>query len=264
MQYDNLKNYSQSQSKQNGKLFNYFLKREKEKQVIQRNIFLHPPSDDFRLIVSNDSLIRINNINENLKLIQDSYDESSVHTTQLYWYEGLYSSLIENENSPFRVQQSMLSIQNHTEKSPTRNDVEYSLLETHNILMKDLDYAKPGQYRDVRVMIGNHIPPNPSLVPSLMDELFNFIHLNQNGEIITAAWSHICFESIHPFTDGNGRTGRSLVNNIFNLPIPLSKYIWNTRNNYYYVLDKANWNDYLEYFLLCLEKATKFMIKTIR
>ncbi len=263
MQYDNLNNYNRFHNNKDIKLFNDFLYMEEKKQMQQRNLFLHPPQENFRFITSNHMPNIIDRINRKLQLIRENYDRSSMLSTQLYWYEGLYSSLIENENRIFRINQSVLSIKNHTIKSLTQYDSERSLLETHGILMKDLAYASPGRYRDVRVRVGNHIPPNPSLVPSLMNELFDFIHTNENSEVITAAWAHICFESIHPFADGNGRTGRSLVNNIFNLPIPLSRYIWNTRNNYYNVLDKADWSNYFEYFLTVLDETLSFTYKTL-
>ena len=262
MQYNNLNNYNLSLRNENSRLFNHFLEQEKEKQSQRRNLFLHSPSDDFRLIVSSDIVDSIKTISKKLEYVRTNYDKSSMVVNQLYWYEGLYTSLIENENSPLRVRQSTLSIQHHVASPFTRRNLEHSLLETHSILMQELHYANPGQYRNVLVRVANHVAPNPSFVPSLMDELFEFIYANEHGEIITAAWAHIQFETIHPFIDGNGRTGRSLINHIFGLPIPLSRYIWNTQQEYYYHLGEAKWNDYFEYFLVGLNKSLDFMIAT--
>ena len=263
MQYNNLNNYNLSQRNGKTRLFDYFIKQEQENRLQRRNLFLHAPTDYFRLIASSDILDMIKNMSKKLEIVRETFHKELPSINQLYWYEGLYTSLIENENSPLRVQQSMLSIKHHTMSKISRRNLENSLLETHRILMKDLHYAKPGLYRDVRVRVGNHIAPNPSFVYSLMDELFDFIYNNENGEIVTAAWAHIQFETIHPFIDGNGRTGRSLINNIFGLPIPLSRYIWNTREEYYHHLGQAKWNDYFEYFITGLDESLDFMIETM-
>ncbi len=69
-------------------------------------------------------------------------------------------------------------------------------------------------YRTVQVFIqgSEHIPPEPEKVPNLMmDYIYNYNHDEQ--DIFTKiAKYHIDFEKIHPFEDGNGRTGRLLIN----------------------------------------------------
>ena len=69
-------------------------------------------------------------------------------------------------------------------------------------------------YRKVQVFIqgSEHIPPEPEKVPNLMlYYIYNYEHDEQ--EIFTKiAKYHIEFEKIHPFEDGNGRTGRLLIN----------------------------------------------------
>ena len=69
-------------------------------------------------------------------------------------------------------------------------------------------------YRTVQVFIsGNeHIPPAPEKVPNLMDYfVYNYSHDEQDVFAKIARY-HIEFEKIHPFEDGNGRTGRLLIN----------------------------------------------------
>ncbi len=69
-------------------------------------------------------------------------------------------------------------------------------------------------YRTVQVFIqgSEHIPPEPEKVPNLMMYyIYNYNHDEQ--DIFTKiAKYHIDFERIHPFEDGNGRTGRLLIN----------------------------------------------------
>lgn len=69
-------------------------------------------------------------------------------------------------------------------------------------------------YRTVQVFIqgSDHIPPEPEKVPNLMMYyIYNYNHDDQNIFDKIARY-HIEFERIHPFEDGNGRTGRLLIN----------------------------------------------------
>lgn len=96
-----------------------------------------------------------------------------------------------------------------------------------------------GEYRDTTVYIGNlseavYYPPDPQDVPELMKNWIKEI----NTEAMTVkeifekiAANHVRFERIHPFSDGNGRTGRMIINQqLINhglLPIsiqPIGKY----------------------------------------
>ena len=71
-----------------------------------------------------------------------------------------------------------------------------------------------GKYRNVpvRIMGAKNTPVQPYLIQPKLEQLLAD-YKNRQGHIITKlAWFHIEFESIHPFIDGNGRTGRLLVN----------------------------------------------------
>ena len=69
-------------------------------------------------------------------------------------------------------------------------------------------------YRTVQVFIrgSEHVPPRPEKIPNLMN-YFIYNYNNDTDDIYTKiAKYHIEFEKIHPFEDGNGRTGRLLIN----------------------------------------------------
>ena len=82
-----------------------------------------------------------------------------------------------------------------------------------------------------------------------MDGLYHYIQNSQDRPIIKAAWAHIQFETIHPFADGNGRTGRAIINRILDSPLPLSVHILNHRQTYYRLLGAGSWDDYLAWFV---------------
>ncbi|MCS5486739.1 Fic family protein [Curtobacterium flaccumfaciens pv. beticola] len=98
---------------------------------------------------------------------------------------------------------------------------EDALLAAHRRLLRDdpVDGPVAGRYRTVQNWIGGgatprlatHVPPPPDLVPGLMADLFAFLDRDDLHPVAQAALAHAQFESIHPFTDGNGRIGRALV-----------------------------------------------------
>lgn len=55
------------------------------------------------------------------------------------------------------------------------------------------------------------VPPPPELLPGLLDDLCAFCNADDMPAIAQAAIAHAQFETIHPFVDGNGRTGRALI-----------------------------------------------------
>ena len=84
----------------------------------------------------------------------------------------------------------------------------------HSIIGKDvLDRGPLGAYRDYQVYVGRHVPPKAKDVGRLTYDLLEW--LNKRGQTLPAVFSsailHYQFEFIHPFGDGNGRTGRLLA-----------------------------------------------------
>ena len=96
-----------------------------------------------------------------------------------------------------------------------------SLLEIHRTLLHtDRDARIAGVLRTTQNWIGgsefsprgaDFIPPPPSYVPDLMDDLLAFVNRDDLSAIVQAAVAHAQFETIHPFAEGNGRTGRCLI-----------------------------------------------------
>ena len=91
---------------------------------------------------------------------------------------------------------------------------EKAVLDIHKTILIGLDDTNAGFYRNCRVRIpgSNTILPNPLKVPELMEDFYKWLSKNINNEPITAIIAHFKFVSVHPFTDGNGRTARLLMN----------------------------------------------------
>lgn len=95
-----------------------------------------------------------------------------------------------------------------------------AVLQMHAAL---LDSSRPdiaGTWRTEQVWIGgsdvgphaaDFVPPHHQHVPTLIDDLVAFIARDDVPALAHAALAHAQFETIHPFADGNGRTGRALV-----------------------------------------------------
>lgn len=89
-----------------------------------------------------------------------------------------------------------------------------ALLDLHQIVMRDLDPAWGGRLRNGPVFIKGtrHTPPNAGHVSEQLDELIAWAGPGALHPVLLAAETHFRFESLHPFFDGNGRTGRLLLN----------------------------------------------------
>jgi Fic family protein len=109
-------------------------------------------------------------------------------------------------------------------------------------------------------------PEGENIIRDKLKNLEEFIHNDQDDidPLIKLALIHYQFEAIHPFTDGNGRTGRIInilyliLNGLLDLPVLyLSKYIIENKELYYQLLrnvsTKNAWEPWIEYVLNGIE-----------
>lgn len=95
------------------------------------------------------------------------------------------------------------------------------LLGIHRILMeRSATPAIGGVVRTVQNWIGGSsyhpcaaafVPPPPEALAELLEDLLDYVNGDDHPALVQAAIAHAQFETIHPFADGNGRTGRALV-----------------------------------------------------
>ena len=119
-------------------------------------------------------------------------------------------------------------------------------------------------------------PQSEQEIRAYLKNLEDFINNNEDGidPLIKVCLVHYQFESIHPFYDGNGRTGRILnilylvLNNLIDSPILyLSKYINKTKQEYYKLFNEVrnnnNFEDWILYILKGIEITSKETITLI-
>jgi Fic family protein len=90
---------------------------------------------------------------------------------------------------------------------------EWFIRELHSLVLADRPLDS-GAYRkiSVRILGAVHTPPDPVSVPDEMRALMARLRASRRHPVERAALFHILFEAVHPFVDGNGRTGRLLLN----------------------------------------------------
>lgn len=123
---------------------------------------------------------------------------------------------------------------------------EREVLNIHNLILRGIDSAHAGRYRNVQVMIRGsaHLPPQPYLVPKQMEDYFIWYqsHKALLHPVVLAAQMHEKLVTIHPFIDGNGRTSRLVMNLILlrhGLVIANIKGDVKSRMEYYSALEHA-------------------------
>ena len=84
----------------------------------------------------------------------------------------------------------------------------------HYLILKNIMDSEAGRFRIKKVIISgaSHTPPEALKVEELMDDLVSTYHDSQEHPVLKAAKFHVDFVKIHPSVDGNGRTGRLLLN----------------------------------------------------
>lgn len=186
---------------------------------------------------------------------RSAYGSSAIEGNPMTLEEA--RTTLEGKDVPSQARRSIKEIQNAAaaityiqRHSDAKSIREADVFKIHSLLGADdvLDRGPVGAYRDYGVRVGNHIPPHAKDVPHYMRELLQW--LNQDAAqwpaVISSAILHFRFEFIHPFGDGNGRTGRILAawelyrrsfdnQHIF----AMDETLWDHRPRYYDALNQT-------------------------
>lgn len=148
---------------------------------------------------------------------------------------------------------------------------EASVLQMHRSLMESNGDPFPGQWRTQQVWIGGSdigphraafVPPHHDRLPGALADLFEFAARSDLPVIPHIAVTHAQFETLHPFTDGNGRTGRAIVHAMLRraevterVTVPLSAGLLTDTAGYFRSLDAYRAGD-VEAIVRSLTAAT--------
>jgi len=151
----------------------------------------------------------------------------------------------------------------HVEKQAAKKRLTHEdVLRLHAIVAGAvMDQGEAGRYRSMRVRVGTYLPPPPEAVSGLMFEFLEWWNRDapKLSPVLSSAIVHYRFEAIHPFADGNGRTGRALAlwelyrrgfdtHHVFSV----DEFYWEDRPRYYAALqavrrqgdDLTSWLEY--------------------
>lgn len=154
------------------------------------------------------------------------------------------------------------------------------LFHWHRLLFHGVDLEDKGRWRSFPIVIVRgaaagreevlYAAPPPDRVVGMMQEFLSSLESDGRPVPIRAALAHLWFESIHPFSDGNGRIGRALVEYVFAkdaaLPFSLSRQIEADKQGYYRALQagrtvSGDYIDATQFVLWFLERLTAGIIE---
>lgn len=161
---------------------------------------------------------------------------------------------------------------------------KFAIREIHKTLLSGVrgNNKHPGEFRKDDVWIGQkgtkkgearYVAPDALQVDPLIEQLMGYIHHSgATHPLIVCGVLHHRFEAIHPFEDGNGRTGRLLISlyliskNILKLPVLYPSGYFEKRKKEYMdslsSVDKhQNWYKWLMFFLKALESQAKLSLE---
>jgi Fic family protein len=216
--------------------------------------------------------------------LQGLPETSGALMNPIFLKEAVESSEIENINTTLlEVLQRQVS-PNIEEKSSSQLVVNYlfaTMWGTDNVkklgmttrLIRGLQHkllpTGTEGYRRLPVVIGDgrgkvhYTPPNASDIPELIGEWAQLVNNSKGVDpLVLAAAAHYQFEAIHPFEDGNGRTGRMLMTlqlvdaGLIDAPVVhISQYINVNKSKYYRLLRAVTSDDQLEDFVRYMLKG---------
>lgn len=199
---------------------------------------------------------------QRVSLLKSSLYSARIEGNPLELYDVSFEKSKEiNKLEIFNILEASNFIENRIKKNLITKDI---ILKLHSLVLKNIS-ANAGSLRVEQSAIFNqagvavYMPPSFLNISKLIDGLLSYINNgNEKFPLITAFVSHLVFEKIHPFLDGNGRVGRLLISLIlkakgwdFTFTIPFEEYLDENKNDYYFYLDKGleNTNEYLLFML---------------
>ncbi|GAB2026759.1 Fic family protein [Lactovum odontotermitis] len=169
------------------------------------------------------------------------------HATRDIFENGKVMNFTGDPRTVFEIENQKKAFDFLVEKVVNKEALNIELIkETHRILTEGTyDYRRyveqnerPGEFKKHEYVIGkeNH-GSSPEEVESELSVIISEINQTQNQDsdkLLLAAYFHANFENIHPFADGNGRTGRILMNYYLMINDHPPLIVYDEDKNYYY------------------------------
>ena len=240
-----------------------------------------------------------------MHVMKEATQSSKIEGTQT----NMEEALLAKEDVPLDKRNDWMEVHNYinamNEAIKMLEELPFSsrlIRNVHKVLLSGVrgEHKQPGEFRKSQNWIGGasindaiFVPPVHTSIPDLMNDIDEFVHNDKLliPELLKIALIHYQFETIHPFLDGNGRTGRLMITlylvskGILKRPILyLSDYLEKHRNSYYTNLTQARTeNDITSWFrffltgvietadngvktfenILCLQKEYEEKIKSL-
>jgi Fic family protein len=185
----------------------------------------------------------------------------SLRETQLVVEEGLAPGHGKTLREIYEARNHFAAIQQVERNVAEGLDISArALLDLHQIVMRDIDADWGGRLRNGPVFIkgSRHTPPNAALVSEQLDALIHRAKQPIPHPVLVAADTHFAFETLHPFFDGNGRTGRLLLNwQLLASGFPITVIQIEERARYLEALDRGHSGDLLPLRMLVIEAVER-------
>ena len=222
-----------------------------------------------------------------MHVMKEATQSSKIEGTQTNMEEALLS----REDVPLDKRDDWTEVHNYinamNEAIKLLDELPFSsrlIRNVHKILLQGVrgEHKQPGEFRRSQNWIGGSniddaifVPPIHTSIPELMEDIEKFVHNEKIffPELLKIALIHYQFETIHPFLDGNGRTGRLMITlylvskGILKRPILyLSDYLEKHRNSYYTCLmqarEKNDISRWFKFFLTGIIETAESGVKT--
>ena len=220
-------------------------------------------------------------------LLKESYKSTQIEGTQITQEELYYLKYMEKSDDSKEIENLKNAIEYAKKELKNGKKIDYQLVnEMHKLILDSVrgSHKSPGQIRTTQNWIGprgctienaTFVPPRPEEIYSLLENLYQYMNDRfEDPYLINIALSHMQFETIHAYKDGNGRLGRALI--------PVQMAMFDSGNSILYMSEilelykpsyqrhlmecrKGNVVKYIKFFLQCvIDQCNSYIYKINR
>lgn len=220
-------------------------------------------------------------------LLKESYKSTQIEGTQITQEELYYLKYMEKSDDSKEIENLKNAIEYAKKELKNGKKIDYQLVnEMHKLILDSVrgSHKSPGQIRTIQNWIGprgctienaTFVPPRPEEIYSLLENLYQYMNDQfEDPYLINIALSHMQFETIHAYKDGNGRLGRALIPvqmamfDSGNFILYMSEILELYKPSYQrYLMEcrKGNVVKYIKFFLQCvIDQCNSYIYKINR